>query len=414
MMALGIPALLAAQEGSCVIFSTDGSAFYVGLDNKFQNPEANTNVKITGIPEGDYWVTILFNDTNKKAFKSNVRVLEKKETAYIIEQDGGSWKLKQYSSVPSNQVQALNTKQTTLPYNQTGVVVRGLKSAKDISDDMIVKKTEINRVHGAITNDPKSKRVGKFSGSSSDLTGNSNTTEPTAQQPEQTEGTTIIKKYIETTNADGTKSIVEEATTLIKEIVVRNGQRQMRTKRSVTHTPTDLSCLPLEKEAFIALKKSVEEAANEQRLDIAQNGIKDKCMTSGQIKAIGDMILTDVDQNAFAMTAKPICADPKNFPYTTSAPVSVNEKKEEVVEEIKDAAEEVVDETPIKEEIVTKEKSKAELKAELKALKQKQKAEKAAAKAKAKAEKAAAKAKAKAEKAAAKKKQKAEKAAKKK
>ncbi|BDS13413.1 hypothetical protein [Aureispira anguillae] len=419
---LSLPFLLAAQEGNCVIFATDGTAFHLGLDNKFQNKDANTNVKITDIPEGDYWVTILFKDANRKAFKSNIRVLGNKETSYMIEADGRSWKLKQYSSVAKEQVQTLNTKQTVLAYNQTGVEVNGLKSANDMTEDMVETATEISRVHGTRNDDPESKRAGKFSGSASDLQdGATATTAPTnpAPQPEQKEGTTIINKYIETTNADGTKSIVEEKTTLIKEIVVRNGQRQMKTKRSVTHTPTDFNCLPMEKEAFIALKETISQTATDKRLDVATNGVKNQCMTPNQIKSIGDLILGDVDRNTFAIAAQPVCANPKKFPYTISDPVSIAKETQAVEDVVEDAIEEnpVVDTPPVNEQ-VTKEKTKAELKAELKALKQKQKAEKAAAKAKAKAEKAAAKAKAKAEKAAAKaaakKKKEAEKAAKKK
>lgn len=406
------PILLSAQEGNCVVFSTDGASFHLALDNKFQNKDANTNVKVTDIPEGDYWVTVFFTDKTRKAFKSNIRILGKKENSFQIEKDDNSWKLKQYSSVPMTQVESVSSKQAVLTYNATGVVVQGMNNATDMSKDMVEQHETVARVHGTIEEEAESKRAGKFSGSATDI---EEKTDAAASAPspkeEEKEGTTIINKYIETTNADGTTSIVEETTTLIKEIVVRNGQRQMKTKRNVALTPTDLTCLPMEKEAFVNLKNSVQNVAPEQRLSIAQNGIKGQCMTPNQIKSIGDLILSDVEQNNFAIAAKEVCANPKKFPYTISDPVVVKTPKEEP-----EVVEKVVEKVTEKEEPVvvaepTKEKTKAELKAELKALKVKQKAEKAAAKAKAKAEKAAAKAKAKAEKAAAKAKAKAEKAA---
>lgn len=409
LLVLSLPLFLAAQEGNCVVFSTDGASFHLALDNKFQNKEANTNIKVTNIPEGDYWVTVFFADKTRKAFKSNIRILGKKETSFQIEKDDDSWKLKQYSSVPTAQVQSVSTKQTVLTYNGAGVSIQGMNNATEIDKDMVKQSSTIARVHGTIEEEAESKRTGKFSGSS--VPSNENTDAAAAAatptppaKTEEKEGTFITNKYIETTSADGTTSIVEESTTLIKQVVVRDGQRQMRTKRNVMHTPTDFTCLPMEKEAFTNLRNSVQNATAEQRLDIAEKGIKGQCMTPNQIKSVGDLILSEVDQNNFAIAAKGVCANPKKFPYTISDPVVV--KEEPKVEEVVVAKEE-----PVVVAEPAKEKTKAELKAELKALKAKQKAEKVAAKVKAKAEKTAAKVKAKADKAAAKEKAKAEKEA---
>lgn len=391
-----------AQSGNAVFFSTDGKAFHVALDNKFQNASAGMNIKINDIPEGDYWITVLFEDSNTKGFKSNVRILGGKETSYMLEANGSSWKLNEYSSVPANQVKTVPTGQVVINYNREGVEVKGLKSADKMSSDMVQAKTEINRVQGT-RNDPESKRMGKFSGNPEDISEEAAAAQP---KPEPETGTTVVSEYIKVENADGTTSIVEEITTSIKEIVERNGQRQLRTKKSKMHKKTNFNCLPMKKDAFIALKESVEKAAADQKLELAQNGVKDQCMTPGQIQAIGDLILSDVDRNNFAIAAKPTCANPDKFPYTITEPVAaVEEAVEEVVEE---KVEEVIE--------APKPKSKAELKAELKALKQKEKEAKKAAKAKAKAERLAAKKKAKEEKlaakAAAKKKKEEEKAAK--
>jgi hypothetical protein len=412
---LSFPILLVAQEGNCVVFSIDGTSFHLALDNKFQNKDANTNVKITEIPEGDYWVTVFFADKSRKAFKSNIRILGKKENSFQIEKDDNSWKLKQYSSVPMAQVQSISNKQTVLAYNSTGVTIQGMQNATEMNKDMVEQRGSIPVVHGTIEEIAESKRAGKFSGSSSDMKDKPDVATSSPTPTPQTEvaagseadekaeeGTFIINKYIETVNADGTTSIIEETTTLIKQIVSRDGQRQMRTKRNVALTPTELTCLPMEKETFANLKKEVQGTDADQRLGLAQNGIKDQCMTSNQIKAIGDLILGDVDRNNFAIAAKEVCANPRKFPYTITDPV--------VIKEVKVVEDAVVEDAVVVEE-PTKVKTKAELKAELKALKAKQKEEKVAAKAKAKAEKAAAKAKKKAEKDAAKAKKKAEKEA---
>ena len=80
-----------AQSGDLVVFTTDGKAVYIALDNKFQNQKAATNLKVTNIPEGDYWVTLFF-DKDKMAVKSNIRILGNKENSFIIDKDESSWK----------------------------------------------------------------------------------------------------------------------------------------------------------------------------------------------------------------------------------------------------------------------------------------------------------------------------------
>jgi hypothetical protein len=383
------PTVLHAQEGNCVVSTATGHPYHLALDNKFQNEKASQNVKISGIPEGDYWITILFQNIEKKAIKTHIRILGNKETSYDLVEYKGSWKLNQTSSVTKSSIQSLNTNQLVLPFNKAGVEIRGMKDATEIKENMVHSKTEINRVQGD-KNDAQDKRMGNHgsdvSGSNPDGSTPTTTSTPTN---EPKEGTFVTSKYIEMDAADGTKSIVEERVTTIKTIVERNGQRQMKTKKGTTHTPTDFTCLPMNKEVFITLKETVQKAEADQRFDIATNGIKEQCTTPGQIKAIGDLILSDVDRNNFAIAAKPTCADAKKFPYTITEPVVI--KEEPVVQVVTKV--EVIKEEEIE---VVKVKTKAELKAELKALKAKEKADKKVAKAKEKADKKAAKEKAKA------------------
>lgn len=390
------PAMLVAQTGNCVVFCPNGTKFHLAIDNKFQNSAANSNVKVTGIPEGDYWVTILFDDESKKAFKTNVRILEDKEIAYALDEYNGSYKLLKHSTINKNEVKSLSTAQAIMPYHKAGVEVRGYKDANELKDHQVHSKSEITRVQGD-RNDPHSKRMGNYSSASSGK--NPDGTEPAAPAPKEEPkiGTFVTSKYIEMENADGTSSIVEERVTTIKDIVERNGQKQIRTKKGTTHTPTDFNCLPMEKEKFVALKKSVQAAEADQRLTLAQDGVKGQCMTPAQLKVIGDFILSDVDRNNFAIAAKSTCADPKKFPFEITEPVAVEEKV--VEKEVTEVEKIIEEEKEVEEKIIEENKTEAQLKAELKALKQKEKLAKKAAKAKEKAAKAEAKRKAKEEKA---------------
>ncbi|MGH1334564.1 MAG: hypothetical protein ACRBFS_00440 [Aureispira sp.] len=386
-----------AQSGDLVIFTTDGVALNVALDSKFQNAKATSNLKITNIPEGDYWVTLLFNN-DRKAVKSNIRILEDKENSFIVDQDGGSWKLKSYSTVPRNQVGQASSSQVQTPYNRTGVTVNGMNDAKELSKEEVEQQATYARVHGSIDQlkeEAEKKRRGQFSGSGSETTVQQ---EVASAAPKVEEGTTITKRYIKTDNADGTVSIVEEATTTIKEVVERNGQQQMRSRRSIAMTPTDFTCLPMEGASFKTMLARIQGLSKEERLTAVQKEIKGACLTPAQIKAIGHLFEDKTELNLFAMAAQPTVADPNNFPYETNAVAMVEDPiAAPIAEERTVVAEPVAEETlvEVKEEVAST-KTKAELRAELKAAKARERAARKAAKAKAKAERKAAKEKAKA------------------
>lgn len=384
----------AAQTGNCVVFSTDGTAFHLGIDNKFQNAEAHTNVKITSISEGDYWVTIMFYNQLHKAIKTSIRVIEDKEIAYHLIQDGSVWKLQQYSSVPKGQVKTLQTGQTVQAYNKSGVAVKGLKSADQIDPNNIARQETIRRVQG--DHKDHEKRMGQFSGA------NGTTTPETSDEPTQalpTTGTTIINEYLEVENTDGTSKIIDQRTTIIKEIVERNGQKQLRTKKNKTQIDTDFNCLPIAKDTFLALKTAVKTATD--KLVVAKKGIEGKCMTPNQIKAIGDLIQDEDSLNAYAKLAQKACASPNRFPYEIK---EVEESTAETVATESQKIEAIIEqEKVIEEKIIEEHKTEAQLKAELKALKAKARLEKKIAKQKEKLAKKEAKRKAKEAKAASKK-----------
>lgn len=383
-----------AQSGDLVVFTTDGKRIYIALDNKFQNQKATSNLKVTNIPEGDYWVTLFF-DNDKKAVKSNVRILARKENSFVIDKNGDSWKLKAYSTVPLSQVGQASSSQMSVRYNREGVVVEDMKSAKELADSQ---RNAYSRVHGTtdeLKEQAEKNRRGQFSSSSGSVA----EPETATTAPQMEEGTTIAKRYIKTDNADGTVRIVEEATTTIREIVTRNGQQQMRSRRSIAMTPTNFTCLPMEAASFKALLERVKGMDKSQRLAATQKEIKEACLTPGQIKAIGSLFEDKEELNLFAMAAQPTSADPNNFPYEVNA-VAIAEAVTEqapVAEEKTVATDAVEEETVV--EVIKKEpviKTKAELKAELKAAKARERAERKAAKEKAKAERKAAKEKAKA------------------
>lgn len=382
--------LAQAQLGDCVIFSPDDELFHVAIDNKFQNQEASSNIKIKNVPEGDYWVTILFADKNKKGIKTTLQMRGSNEISFKLDKEEGSWKLKQYSNVPLSQAKMVSSNQLVQYYDEKGVEVRGVKSANQLSEDVVEGTEELNMIQGDI----ESKRMGKFKVTEKETTESA----PAATQPEIPEtGTTVTSEYIQVENADGTTSIVEQKTTTYKEVVERNGQKFLKKKSNKAQYPTDFNCLPLDKDKFLALKDKV--GSSTDKLAIAIAGIKDQCMTPAQLEVIGNL-LPKAQLNDFAMEARSTCANPKKFPFTIEEPVVAVEEpvvKEQVEEEVITEAEVVKKEEDTNPKLVEAEiMTKAELKAALKAEKARLKAEKKAARLKAKAEKKAARAAAKA------------------
>ncbi len=388
-----------AQSGDFVVFTTDGAALNVALDSKFQNSKATSNLKVTNIPEGDYWVTLLFDD-KRKAVKSNVRVLAGKENSFVVDKDGDSWKLKTYSTVPQSQVALSSSSQIRVNYNKEGVTVEGMNSAKELAKSEVEQNPQYVRVHGTLDElktEAEQKRRGQFSGGVA-----TNEEETATAAPELQEGTTITRRYVK--GEGSTNSIVEEITTTTRQIVDRNGQKQMRTKRSMTVIPTDYICMPMPSADFEAMRARVSTLAADQQLTAVQKEIKGACLTTEQLKSLGSLF-NKADLELFAMAAQPTAADPNNYPYE-NAIIAMEDQPVEVVEPIRveptvaGGTTNVVTELSVdrEEKLITVDtKTKAELRAELKAAKKKEKAERKAAKAKAKAERKAAKAKAKAE-----------------
>lgn len=408
-----------AQTGDLVVFTTDGGKLHLALDSKFQNKKAASTVKVTEVPEGNYWVTLYF-DNERKAVKSNIKILGNKENSFVVNYEGSAWKLKSYSSVPRNQVNSAVTGTVVSAYTREGVVVDGMNSDKDIKKDQMEQAGDnIVRVHGDrddIEARAERNRTGQYSGTFSD--GEAATA---SKAPTPKEGTTITKNYIETKNPDGTVTITEEVTTTVRTIVDRNGQAQMRTRSSKALTVTNYTCLPMEASQFDALFEKAKGLDDASRLQLFQKDLNQQCLAPHQIKQLGDLF-KDIDmRNIYAQTALPINADPKHFPYdlqdvamqdvadinepfpdeesteaqeARDAAANAAEEAPKIIEDNSKAATASIAEAVVKEAPVVK--TKAQIRAEQRLEKIKAREAKKAAKAKARAERKAAKAKAKA------------------
>lgn len=293
--------LLFAQEGDLVVFTTDGAKLHLALDNKFQNKKASTYVKITDIPEGNYWVTLMFDD-ERKAMKSNIRVLGNNENSFIVEKDGDSWKLKTYSSVPRNQVNSAIGSHMVIAYNNAGITLDRMHSANDLAKSEVEHEQQVAR-------------------------------QGTQNDSRYQEGTTSVKCYIKTDNPDGSISIIEKVTTTTKTLVDRNGQKQMRTRRSIALTPTNFTCLPMEQAQFKVLLNKAKGLQEAERLQFLQRDLNQQCLAPNQIKMLSDLFEENENRQLFAQIALPTHAEPNKSPYETKD-ITVVDPTIEAIEEV--------------------------------------------------------------------------------
>lgn len=90
-----------AQNSNLVIFSEQGERFNVVLNGNAQTSKAETNVKLTGLPEGNFKVRILFEDNSYGVIDKTVYTQLYKEVTYVIKrkkQKKGSKKLGNFTN----------------------------------------------------------------------------------------------------------------------------------------------------------------------------------------------------------------------------------------------------------------------------------------------------------------------------
>jgi hypothetical protein len=119
-----------AQQGNLVIFSDEGSKFFVVVNGLRVNDQAQSNVRVTGL-NADYVNTkIVFeNELTPDIEKKTLMLVRGEEITYIVKKNKkGETVLNYYSQVALNQAPVNNANQQTIVYSNVppnnGVVIR--------------------------------------------------------------------------------------------------------------------------------------------------------------------------------------------------------------------------------------------------------------------------------------------------
>lgn len=334
-LTLLIGQILMAQVANFVVFAPEGQTFYLYLDGKLQNATPKKNIKVRYVPEGNYMVKAVLSTNPKHIASSSIMITAKKELSYIVEADAEGWILNHYSEVPIEQTNTVTSNQLMVEYNSKGLEHKQIKPAPVDEESTVTANADGVYTGGDLT----SKREGQIKmvtyvapdGTTKKVTqeeakrlmaeANKATESTTTSEPET--GSEEIRAYKKEVHPDGSVSIIEEVTTITKVVVEKDGQKMLKTKKQTLQYPTKFSCLPMEKTLHQALEMKITNATNADRVELAKAGVKDQCLTSHQVKIIGNLIPEGADRNEFAKFAKEFCADPQNYPFKIQDPVIV-------------------------------------------------------------------------------------------
>lgn len=110
-----------SQNSNLIIFSQNGERFKLILNGIQQNPNAQTNVKLTDLNAPNYKVRILFEDKNRGFIDKNIYFqTQGNEETYMIKQNNkGKYVVRFQSSVPLYQAPPTPASQTVYTYSTT-------------------------------------------------------------------------------------------------------------------------------------------------------------------------------------------------------------------------------------------------------------------------------------------------------
>lgn len=111
-------------QSNLVFFAEQGEKFYVMLNGIRQNAEAETNVKITDLPQPYYKVKIIFEDESLEQIDKTVNFNQGMETVFNIKKNRkGAYVLRWQSETPLAQAPAPAPSQSVVTYTTTAPAV---------------------------------------------------------------------------------------------------------------------------------------------------------------------------------------------------------------------------------------------------------------------------------------------------
>lgn len=276
-----------AQTSNLVFYSSGGERFYVILQGIRQNEKAETNVKVTGLPQPYYEVKIIFEDKALGEIKKMLNFNPGTETVFnLMRNNKGEFVCRWQSEVPLAQAAPPAPGQNVMVYTQTapvGNVTYTEQTTTTVTTGVPAPNATMN------VNAPG-------------INMNVNISDPFYMPV----GATTTTSYSSTTTTTSSNNYSNN------NMPPQNNAPAMSPGRA--HINNDCWAGATNSSDFDGIKRSIgSNGFDETRLSTAKSIVQKKCLTSAQVKAICEIFGFEETKLDFAKFAYDWVYDQSNY-----------------------------------------------------------------------------------------------------
>lgn len=282
------------NTGELVIFSNLGDPFFVILNGEKQNPKAETNVKVQGLAPGFYSCKVL-SENNLYSFDKNFEIKSGMLTSYRIVEKSGVPKLRYFSEV------AINNQQTT----GQSVVVYHPASTTNQTTTQTTNTNSTTTTVGSTTNTNTGGETINV-GIQINENGMGTVVNTSGTGTEDVTQTTTVTTTTTSTSTQGNDGYNHNQH---GDNHQHNGNQNHQNNNSHNMSNCLVDNDGLTK--VVSLVKA--ESFSDNKLNIAKQFTKNKCLTVNQIKEIGTLFSFSEDKMEYVKYAYDYCLNTQDY-----------------------------------------------------------------------------------------------------
>lgn len=261
------------NTGELVIFSNLGDPFYVILNGEKQNQKAETNVKVQNLTPGFYSCKVI-SENNLYSFDKNFEIKLNFLTTYRIIEKSGVPKMRYFSEIAMSSGQQTTSGQTVIVYHPAPV-------ANTTTTETVQTTTTTSPTNGTV----ETINVG-------------------IQISENGVNTTISETDL------STQGNVSQTTTVTTTTTSSSTSNNTTNNQPV---PTNSYCLVDNNGMTKVVSLVKEESFSENKLNVAKQFTRNKCLTVNQIKEIGKLFSFSADKMEYVKYAYDYCLNTNDY-----------------------------------------------------------------------------------------------------
>lgn len=297
----------AQNTGELVVFSNLGDPFYLILNGEKQNQKAETNVKVQGLTPGFYSCKVL-SENNLYVFDKNFEIKENFQTSYRIVEKSGVPKMRYFSETAIKGNEQVTSGQTVVVYHPVPAPATTTQSTTTQTTSTTTNST--GTVGSGTTNETAEETVNVGIQINENGIGTTITTNGTETGGEVTQTTVVTTTTTNTTtqgsdvhNHDGQNSTIH----------THDHDHTGTHTHNNTATHNTSVCLVDDLGMAKVLSLVKEESFSENKLNVAKQFTKNKCLTVNQIKEVGKLFSFSSDKMKYVKYAYDYCLNTQDY-----------------------------------------------------------------------------------------------------